>query len=104
MRRLIIYNHFSLLGLFSSLKVYLADSNGDIELNGNKYKYLGSIKNNSQQAFEIDEEEHMLCFAFAEVSSYAPTYQTIPSGKDEVRLSGVRKFRPELGNPFILDK
>jgi hypothetical protein len=105
MRRLIVSNRFSLCSLIGSLKVYIDNPNGELEIHSSRCHKLGQLKNGESQAFEIDEDEHLIYLFFSEVSRDSQALIIpIHKGKDEVRISGRRKFNPTSYNPFSLDK
>lgn len=105
MRRLIVSNRFSLCSLIGSLKVYIDNPSGELEIRTCKCHKLGQLKNGESKAFEIDENEHLIYLFFSEASRDSQALIIpIHKGKDEIKISGRRKFNPTSYNPFTLDK
>lgn len=68
-------------------------------------KEVGRVKNNSELVIEIDNCEHRI-FAdvVAQVSDAFVDTIVVPSGEEDVKISGKNVLSPFKGNPFVFDK
>ena len=88
------------------VKIYIVDEK-DCQrvIWGRPCKEVGRLKNNSELVVEIDNNEHII---FADVTLQATDVYAdmiiIPSGEEDVIISGKNVYSPFRGNPFIFDK
>ena len=88
------------------VKIYIVDKdNCDRVICGYPCKEVGRVKNNSELVIEIDNCEHRI-FAdvVAQVSDAFVDMIIIPSGEEDLVISGKNVLSPFKGNPFVFDK
>jgi len=104
MRNLTIRRKKSFIGCLAKVKIYIEDENGDTVINGAKCRLLGKIKNNEVATYEIGNGSYKLFSIYDKVSKgYCNDCYIIPAGEEDIEVSGVVKFSPFMGNPFLFD-
>lgn len=102
MRKLTIKRDKTFVGCAMKAKVYLKDESGDVLIQGSKCRFVTTIKNNSSETFDIDENENIIYVIYDTLSKdYCFGKKVIPAGKDDVVIHGKPKFSPFKGNPFV---
>ena len=105
MRKITIYRRKTVIACISKMQVYIEDNIfGDTVISGVKCRRLGELKNGESKTFSIDEGKKRV-FALADNMSRDVWNEsiTIPSGGDDVYLSGKNHYDPLNGNPFRFD-
>ena len=105
MRELIITRRKTSVACLGKSKVYIEDPEcSDLVINNTPCRFLGTLKNGETQYFEISEDEAKVFVIFDKASkSYSNDYFNIPSGRDDVELTGRCHFNPLTGNAFRFD-
>ena len=104
MRQLTLKRNKSFVGCLQPLKVYIADEDGDAEINETKCRMLGTVKNGEEKTFEITEEEtRVFVIADQATKNACCASAPIPAGTDPVFFSGAPKFSPGTYNSFRFD-
>lgn len=104
MRQLTVKRNKTAVGCAVKLKIYAADPQGDVTINGLPCVKLGELKNGEEKTFEITEAETRI-FAIADQVSkdFCCDSAPVPAGTEPVYLSGKNKFNMSNGNAFIFD-
>ncbi len=102
MRKLTIKRDKSIVGCAMKAKVYLKDESGDTFIDGNRCRYVASLKNNSSVTLDIDENINVVYVIYDNVSKDSCFgRKVIGAGTDDVIVHGKPKFSPFEGNPFV---
>ncbi len=101
MRKLTIFRDKTFVGSLMKAKVYLKDENGDIVINGNKCRYLTSLKNNCSETFDIDNGENIVYVIYDNASKdFCFGKKVIMEGTNDIIIHGKPRLSPFKGNPF----
>ncbi len=104
MRNLTVIRRKAFAGCLVKVKIYIEDPNGDTEINGTKCRLLGKLKNNERATYEIGNENLKLFAIYDKFSKgYCNDFYQIPEGETDYYVSGICKFSPFIGNPFLFD-
>ncbi len=102
MRKLTIKRDKTFVGCVMKAKVYLKDENGDTLIDGNMCRFVTSLKNNSSDTFDIDENENIVYVIYDTISKdYCFGKKVISAGMDDIMIHGKPKLSLFKGNPFI---
>lgn len=102
MRKLTLKRDKTFVGCAMKAKVYLKDENGEITIDGNKCRFITSIKNNSSVTFDIDENENMIYVIYDTISKdFCFGKKVISAGNEDILVHGKPKLSPFKGNPFV---
>jgi hypothetical protein len=87
------------------MKVYIEDSeSNEIIINNTPCRKLGELKNGEEKTFYITgKSSKIFVIADALSKSFCNEYYQLPSGNDDITLSGKNKFDPSTGNAFRFD-
>lgn len=104
MRNLTIKRHKSFVASLGTMKVYIEDPEGDLQINGVNCRKLGNLKNGQEVTFSISEQAAKL-FVIADKLSknYCSESLQLPAGTEDISLSGKNHYNPFAGNPFYFD-
>lgn len=104
MRQITITRRKSLAGCLAPFKLYVADALGDTTIGGEKCRLVANVGNGETVTFEIDENATRI-YAIADKLSkgYCVDCYPVEEGNSDLTLSGVCKFNPFAGNPFLFD-
>ena len=104
MRSLTVKREKTFVGCAVKAKVYIADENGDTEINGVPCSFLGELKNNEKKTFEITEAETRVFVIADKISKdYCNDSRLVPAGTADVLLTGKNRFNLNNGNAFRFD-
>ena len=105
MRKLCITRKGSLWGWAKKLSVYISDAeNGEIDICKIPCRKLGEVENDSTAIFEIDEERRrVFVIAGKRTRHLCNDSMHIHEGKENVEISGKRKFNPGRFHAFYFD-
>lgn len=104
MRKLTIKRRKAFAGCLVKVKIYIEDPAGDTDINGTKCRLLGMLKNNEAATYEIGNESLKLFAIYDKMSkTFCNDIFIIPKGEEDLEISGVTKFSPVMGNPFLFD-
>lgn len=105
MRNLTIKREKCFVGCLAKMKVYIEDEfANDIVINGISCRKLGSLKNNEEKTFQIEEREAKVFVIADKISKdYCNEYYQLSGGQEDIFLSGKNKFNPANGNAFRFD-
>lgn len=87
------------------MKIYIEDPlKPDMTVNETPCRKLGVLKNGEAAVFEIGENEAKV-FVIADKASkgFCSDFYQLPSGCEDIALTGENKFNPFAGNPFRFD-
>ncbi|MCL2333985.1 MAG: hypothetical protein FWC52_04260 [Candidatus Methanoplasma sp.] len=106
MRKLIFKRKKTFTASAAKVRVFIQDSQGELELGGIKCKEIGTLKNGETREYNIPSER---VYAFIVFSKFDPVkyhaYYEIPAGNETVELFTGPTLNPVKGNPFsIFDK
>ncbi len=102
MRKLTVKRDKTFVGCAMKAKIYLKDEHGDTLIDGNKCRFVTSIKNNSSETFDIDEKENIVYIIYDEASKgFCFGKKVVEAGTGDVLIHGKPKFSPFKGNPFV---
>ncbi|MBQ8403169.1 MAG: hypothetical protein IJX55_01935 [Clostridia bacterium] len=105
MRKLTIKREKHFVACLAAMKVYIEDSTAnDLTINGVTCRKLGTLKNGEEKTFEISGEAAKI-FVIADKLSkgYCNEYYSLPSGTEDIVLTGKNEFNPASGNAFRFD-
>ncbi|MBQ8862366.1 MAG: hypothetical protein IJ021_06485, partial [Clostridia bacterium] len=105
MRNLTIKRAKRFVACLGTMKVYIEDvTANDLTINGVTCRKLGTLKNGEEKTFEISEESAKV-FVIADKLSkgYCNEYYELPSGTEDIVLTGKNEFNPASGNAFRFD-
>lgn len=105
MRNLTIKRKKSAAACLVKMNVYIEDSAaGKVKIDGVPCRKIGTLKNGEEKVFVIDENERKV-FVVEGMSSryFCNDYYRIPSGQEDVFLSGENTLNLIKGNPFLFD-
>lgn len=105
MRNLTIKRAKRFVACLGTMKVYIEDATAnDLTINGVTCRKLGTLKNGEEKTFEISEESAKV-FVIADKLSkgYCNEYYELPSGTEDIVLTGKNEFNPASGNAFRFD-
>lgn len=105
MRNLTIKRNKSFVGCLGKMKIYIEDwLMGDTKINDIPCRKIGDLKNGEVKTFSVPEEEIKI-FVIADKLSkgFCNEFYKLPSGDDDVFLSGQNRFNPANGNAFRFD-
>ena len=103
MRNLTIKRAKSFVGCLAKIKIYIEDhTSNETLINNTPCRKIGDLKNGEEKNFQIGEEEAKV-FVIADKSNknYCKEYYQLPSGHEDIFLSGKCKF--EAANAFHLN-
>lgn len=105
MRKLTIKRHKAFAGCFGKSKIYLEDyENSDLVINDIPCRKLGTLKNGEEKTFEIDSIARRVYVIGDKLSrNTCNDYYKIPTGDDDITLTGEHKYNPFNGNVFRFD-
>ena len=105
MRYLTIQRNSSFVGCFTRLKIYIEDPyNGEIRIHGAPCRKIGTIKNGERLNFTIGNEKLRIYIIAGDLSkNYCFDSYEIPSGTNNIFISGSCKCNPLNGNAFRFD-
>ena len=104
MRNLTIKREKKFAGSISSMKVYIEDEAGELDIGGVMCRKIGELKNGEEKTFEIDERAAKLYVIAGPVSrNYCNDFYPLPAGTEDVNLTGHNCYNPAAGNPFRFD-
>lgn len=105
MRNLTIKRTKSFVACLAKMKVYIEDSeSNEIIINNTPCRKLGELKNGEEKTFYITgKSSKIFVIADALSKSFCNEYYQLPSGNDDITLSGKNKFDPSTGNAFRFD-
>lgn len=119
MRTLTIKRKKSFVANLMKVKFYITDeTSSEVEINGLKCRFLGALKNGTEQSFTISEEE-VTIFAMVDDNLVKKLQSmqakkidlgkavmdtcTLPPCQGHITISGGNRLNPLRGNPFIFD-
>ncbi len=105
MRKLTIKREKRFVACLGKMKVYIEDGTAnDIKINGVSCRKLGTLKNGEEKTFEISNEAAKVFVIFDKLSKgYCNDYYQLPSGEEDVILTGKNEYNPATGNAFRFD-
>lgn len=104
MRNLTIKRTKSFVGCLAKIEIYIEDPmSNEFLVNNTPCRKIGNLKNGEEKTFQISEEEAKV-FVIADKSSknYCKEYYQLPSGHEDIFLSGKNKLDP--ANAFHFDR
>lgn len=104
MRNLTIKRTKSFVGCLSKMKVYIEDPTSEFQISGIPCRKIGDLKNGEEKTFQIEEQAAKV-FVIADMitKNYCNEYYQLPSGQEDVFLSGKNVFNPATENAFRFD-
>ena len=105
MRNLTIKRNKRTAASLIKAKVYIEDNfSSELTINGVPCRKIGELKNGEEKTFQIGEEEAKV-FVIADKLSkdYCNDFYQLPSGMEDISLSGNNILNPAAGNPFRFD-
>ena len=105
MRNLTINRKKSFVGCAEKMKIYIEDpSSNDLVINNVSCRKLGTLKNNEEKTFVIEDSQAKV-FVIADKLSkgYCNEFYQLPEGQEDVYLTGKNKFNLATGNAFRFD-
>ena len=105
MRNLTIKRRKTFVGCAVKMKVYIEDPySNDIIINNVSCRKLGTLKNNEEKTFVIEDNAAKV-FVIADKLSknYCNEFYQLPAGSEDVYLTGKNKLNLASGNPFLFD-
>lgn len=104
MRKITLTRRKAFAACLAAFKIYVTDESGDTVIGKEKCRFITKIKNNETVSFDIDENATKIYVIADSLSkSYCMDCYPIASGANDLEISGICKFNPFLGNPFIFD-
>ena len=105
MRNLTIKRMKSFVACLCKMKVYIEDSeSNEIIINNTPCRKLGELKNGEEKTFYITgKSSKIFVIADAFSKSFCNEYYQLPSGNEDITLSGKNKFDLATGNAFRFD-
>ena len=105
MRNLTIKREKSFVGSLAKMKVYIEDpTSNEMRINDVPCRKIGDLKNGEETTFQIDEQEVNIYVIADKLSkNYCNEFYQLPTGQEDVFLSGKNKFNPANGNAFRFD-
>ena len=105
MRNLTIKRMKSFVACLCKMKVYIEDSeSNEIIINNTPCRKLGELKNGEEKTFYITgKSSKIFVIADAFSKSFCNEYYQLPSGNEDITLSGKNKFDLTTGNAFRFD-
>ena len=102
MRNLTIKREKSFVACLAKMKVYLEDdASSEIVVNNVSYRKIGELKNGEEKVFSINEDGcNIIVIADKLSKSYCNELYRIPSGEDDIFLSGKNVLNLAAGNAF----
>ena len=102
MRNLTVKREKSFVGCLAKMKVYIEDAtSSEIVINNVSYRKIGELKNGEEKIFSIDENACGIIVIADKLSKdYCNEIYEIPSGENDVFLSGKNVFNPATSNAF----
>ena len=95
MRTLKIKRHKSFVGSMAKVKVYVSCPEGELQIDGQSCRLLGTLANGKEEVFQIPEEQvRIYVIAGAMSKDFCRDCCDIPAGQEDVALSGKNKFNP----------
>ncbi len=104
-RVLTVERQKSFVSSLGKLKICIEDRKGEIELNGVRYRQLGTLKNGEAKSFDIPTRACRVC-AFYDIASairYGFACKQLPEGEEDISLTGKAHLSPTKGNPFLFE-
>ncbi len=102
MRTLTLKREKSFVGCLAKANVYIEDAEAnELSIGGVPCRKIGTLKSGETKSFKISEAEAKL-FVIADSLSkdFCNDFYQIPTGTDDVSLSGRNRFNPAAGNAF----
>ena len=105
MRNLTIKRMKSFVACLCKMKVYIEDSeSNEIIINNTPCRKLGELKNGEEKTFYITgKSSKIFVIADAFSKSFCNEYYQLPSGNEDITLSGKNEFDLTMGNAFRFD-
>lgn len=105
MRNLIIQRRKTFIASLITMKVYIEDIySNDLVINNIPCRKIGELKNGEQKSFLIDEYQRKVFVIADKISkNYCNDFYIIPTGYNDVFLTGQNKFDLTTGNAFRFD-
>ncbi len=105
MRNLTIKRRKTFVGCAVKMKIYIEDPySNDIVINDVSCRKLGTLKNNEEKTFQIEDNQAKV-FVIADKLSknYCNEFFQLPEGQEDVYLTGKNKLNLANGNAFRFD-
>lgn len=105
MRNLTIKRTKSSVACLAKVAIYIEDpTSSEILINNTPCRKIGKIKNGEEKTFQIDEGEAKVFIIADKLSkSFCNDYYQLPTGQEDIFISGKNKFNLANGNAFRFD-
>ena len=106
MRKLTVNRKKNFAGAWSSVVVYVSSARLDFPfIEKRQHQFLGKLKNGKSVSAEVPDGELTVMVGYDNLGVCAITdFVYIPSGTDDIVLTGKTKLNPMMGNPFYFEK